>query len=202
MTTTANSNIVKGQKVTSLETGKVETIKNVEKRGRWIYVTVGNNPEMTEKQFNAAYSTEVEAVSSPAKAPKVKKVSAAHVEDAITGSEIEEGSILGLTGFAKFRALHKPVTVELPNSGQKARIQDNGDDVAHQLLCEIDEVMDAKGCEAAEAIWKTPLVKNNLDVKALQARYASLNFGMVRMNLGNRLRSLFRKQNEEHTTKK
>ena len=201
--TTTNSNIVKGQKVTNLETRKIETIKNVEKRGRWIYITVGNSPEMTEKQFNTTYTTEVEAAS-PAKAPRVKKVSADHIQDAMTASDIEEGAIEGLgslTGFAKFRALHKPITVGLENSEIQVRIQDNGDDVSHQLLCEIDEVMAAKGCEMMEAIWLTPIVKNNLDVEALKLRYAELNPGQVRMNLGNLIRGIYRRAAREAAKK-
>lgn len=188
--------IEKGQEILDTTTEKVARIQDIEKRGRWHYITV-NGEEFSEGKFFARFA-EFKATKPQAapKAPRAKKVSDAEIDDAITGSEIEEGRIEGLTGFDKFRALHKPVTVELRDSGVKVRVQDNGDDMAHTLLCEIDEVMAAKGCEAAEAIWLTPIVKNNLDVKALQARYAHLNYGMIRMNLGNMLRSMFRKAAE------
>lgn len=175
--------IEKHQEILDTLTEKVVRIQDIEKRGRWHYITVAGE-EFSEGKFLARFSE--------FKAP-AKKVSDAEIEDAITASDIEDGTIEGLAGFAKFRALHKAVTVELPNSGIKVRVQDNGDYIAHQILCEINEIMEAKGCEAAEAIWLTPIVKNNLDVKALQARYSKLNYGQIRMNLGNRLRNIYRK---------
>lgn len=196
---TVKFNVTKGQKVYNLEAAKIETVKNVEKRGRWIYITVGNGPELTEKQFNAAYVLNIptdSAKQAAPKAPRVNKVSEAKVQDAMTGSDIQDGTIEGLTGFAKFRALHKAETVELEVSGVKVRVQDNGDDIAHSLLCGIDEIIDATGMEASEAIWMVPMVKNNLDVKALKARYANLNYGMIRMNIGNLLRGLYRRASE------
>lgn len=190
------SNIEKGQEILDTTTEKTARIQDIEKRGRWHYITVGGE-EFSEGKFFARFA-EFKAPKAPkaAPAPKVKKVSDAHIQDAMTSSDIDEGTIEGLTGFAKFRKLHKAETVELRDSGIKVRIQDNGDDIAHSLLVEIDEVMAAKGIEASEAIWLTPLVKNNLDVKALKARYAHLNNGMVRMNIGNLLRGLFRKAAE------
>lgn len=192
--------IEKHQQVVEVETGKLFTISDIEKRGRWHYISVVdhnrttlNAIEYSEGKFFARFSEFKAPKQADTKAPRVKKVSEAKVQDAMTASDIEDGTIEGLTGFAKFRAVHKAVTVELPNSGIKVKVQDNGDDIAHQILCEIDEIMEAKGCEAAEAIWLIPIVKNNLDVKALQARYSKLNYGQIRMNIGNMLRNIYRK---------
>lgn len=184
--------IEKGQEILDTTTEKAARIQDIEKRGRWHYITVGGE-EFSEGKFFTRFAEFKATKQAAPKAPRAKKVSDAEIDDAITGSEIEEGRIEGLTGFDKFRALHKAVTVELPNSGIKVKVQDNGDDIAHQILCEIDEVMEAKGCEAAEAIWLIPIVKNNLDVKALQTRYSKLNYGHIRMNIGNMLRNIYRK---------
>lgn len=190
------TNIEKHQEILDTLTEKVVRIQDIEKRGRWHYITVAGEG-FSEGKFFARFSEyKAPTKQAEAKAPRVDKVSEAEIEDAMTASDIEDGTIEGLTGFAKFRALHKAVTVELPISGIKVKVQDNGDDIAYQILCEIDEIMDAKGCEAAEAIWLIPIVKNNLDVKVLQTRYAKLNYGQIRMNLGNRLRAKFRKAAE------
>ena len=190
------TNIEKHQEILDTLTEKVVRIQDIEKRGRWHYITVAGE-EFSEGKFFARFSEyKAPTKQAEAKAPRVDKVSEAKIQDAMTASDIEDGTIEGLTGFAKFRALHKAVTVELPISGIKSKIQDNGDAIAYQILYEIDEIMEAKGCEASEAIWLIPIVKNNLDVKALQARYSKLNYGQIRMNIGNRLRAKFRKAAE------
>lgn len=84
-------------------------------------------------------------------------------------------------GFVKFRAEHDPRWCE---KAQK-HVHDNEDDLADQLAYEI----------ATYGWWSAPLVIEHLGHKLheLRAKYASLNAGMVRMNLGNQIRASIRR---------
>lgn len=85
-------------------------------------------------------------------------------------------------GFEKFRAEHQP------RWSQKAQatVHDNEDEMAEQLAYEIREF----------GWWSAPLVIKHLGHKIaeLQARYATLNAGMIRMNLGNQIRASIRRE--------
>ena len=87
-------------------------------------------------------------------------------------------------GFAKFRAEHPALKDE--RLGRV--VQHKGDDIAVKLTDEMAVHGD---------IWNCPLVKDNLDVEKLQAKYAKLNPGMVRMNIANILRGLGGKREKE-----
>lgn len=87
-------------------------------------------------------------------------------------------------GFVKFREKHDPRWCE---KAQK-NVHDNEDEVAEQLAYEIKEF----------GWWNAPLVRKYLGhkIEELQARYASLNAGMVRMNLGNQIRAAIRREQQ------
>lgn len=87
-------------------------------------------------------------------------------------------------GFVKFRAEHDPRWCE---KAQK-HVHDNEDDLADQLAYEI----------VTFGWWNAPLVKLHLGHKLaeLQVKYARLNAGMVRMNLGNMIRASIRRANK------
>lgn len=86
-------------------------------------------------------------------------------------------------GFEKFRTEHQPRWCEKA----QATVHDNEDQIAEQLAFEIREF----------GWWNSPLVLEHLGHKVaeLQVRYATLNAGMIRMNLGNQIRASIRRRN-------
>lgn len=152
-------------------TTEIVEVSSTEKRGRWVYITfrcINGGPiqELTEQKFNAAYA--------PTRlSPKAK--AEAETEAAVLDQEIEEGRAEGLSGFAKFRALHAPVKVD------GRRVQNNGDEIAQRLTSmTLDEVY-----ELASELTR-------IEVSWFQTAYGHLNPGMQRMNLGNRIRGAYR----------
>lgn len=85
-------------------------------------------------------------------------------------------------GFVEFRAKHEPRWCEKA----QRNVHDNEDDIAEQLAYEITTF----------GWWSAPLVIEHLGGKLdlLRAKYASLNAGMVRMNLGNQIRASIRRR--------
>ena len=85
-------------------------------------------------------------------------------------------------GFVKFREEHEPRWCAKAN----ATVHDNEDEIAETLAFEIREF----------GWWNSPLVLRYLGprIPELQVRYASLNAGMVRMNLGNMIRAAIRRE--------
>ena len=190
--------IAKGQEVRDVDsdTTVILTITDIAKRGRWYYITV-NGEEFSEGKFFAQFA-EVKKARTDSPLRKVAPVSDATLDDALTAEDIEAGRedlasspVLGLTGFNKFRAIHKAEKVET-STGSKVRTQSVRDDIANSLL---------DGIEEYGSIWLVPMVANNLPVAELKARYAHLNSGMIRMNVGNMLRAMFRKAAEATAAK-
>lgn len=169
--------------------GITYTLVDTEKRGRWDYAIVkdakGKTHEFTiskiekvldplpepkkEVPVTEKQNAEAPKAENPAKQPKApKEPKAPRVRKDISNDPMA-------LGFAKFRAEHPAVKDE--RLGRT--VQHKGDDIAIQLTDE----MAANGGN----IWACPMVQK-LDVAALQAKYAKLNPGMVRMNIANLLR--------------
>jgi hypothetical protein len=87
-------------------------------------------------------------------------------------------------GFVAFRARHTPTWREK----LQHHTHDNEDRVAELIASEL-----AAQPEDKRSIWACPTIRELLPVAELQVRYADLNPGQVRMNLGNRLRNALRK---------
>lgn len=163
------------------------TVQKSEKRGRWEYV-YGRDEKSKPHEFTAQKLELVHGAATkaaPEKAPKAPK--APKPEKAPRAQKAPE-DLKGVNpiGFAEFRTLHPPVRD--PKLGR--RVQHNGDNVAEQLTKELRE--------NGDDLWACPLVKKHLgsDIPQLRSRYASLNPGMVRMNVANLIRGAIRRAAE------
>lgn len=166
--------------------GNTYTLVDTEKRGRWDYATVkdakGKTHEFTigkiekildplpepKKEVPVTQETTPQAEKAPKQPKAPKEPKAPRVKKDITNDPMAQG-------FAKFRAEHPA----MKDDRLGRTVQHKGDDIAVQLTDEM--------AENGDNIWACPMVQK-LDVAALQAKYAKLNPGMVRMNIANLLR--------------
>jgi hypothetical protein len=189
------------------------TVKSVEKRGRWTYISYQGaaEGEMTEQVFVKSFTPMTQAPAAPMtaeamveaiEADKTKDVEAGKafpisLHDAAPTKKVKAEKAPKqpkapkaerteprntLAGFSTFR--QKNATVRDDN---KVRHQDNGDKIATAL----------RFAATIEDIWEVPMVMKYLDVSALKKKYATLNAGMIRMNIGNMLRGALRREEVE-----
>jgi hypothetical protein len=86
--------------------------------------------------------------------------------------------LTSMMGFPKFRQQHPIRTAKLPD-GKARKVQDNEDHVAFELLA---WTLDGKD------LYLFPDVVEAGESDVLRTRYSSLNKGMQRMNVGNKVR--------------
>jgi hypothetical protein len=86
--------------------------------------------------------------------------------------------LTSMMGFPKFRQQHPIRTAKLPD-GKARKVQDNEDHVAFELLA---WTLDGKD------LFLFPDVVEAGESDVLRTRYSSLNKGMQRMNVGNKVR--------------
>ena len=114
------------------------------------------------------------------KTPKAEQPAPEAIVAQPTPSTREKASFRG-AGFAPFCEKHQPRWSEKA----QANVHDNEDELAEQLAYEIRTF----------GWWSSPLVLQHLGhkIEELRVRYATLNAGMVRMNLGNQIRASVRR---------
>ena len=138
-------------------------ILSAEKRGKKFYYQLedeeGNKFEHIETGLTVTDSTPAEI-------------------DAVEHPDNPKNPLLHAAGFPKFRQLHPMQTVKMAD-GKSKKVQNNEDTVAMELLAWELEGKD---------IYNFPDVVHAGESGVLRTKYAHLNKGMQRMNIGNKVR--------------
>lgn len=187
--TRLNPTLTAGQNVLTLD-GEFGTVREIRTRG-WVTVEIAGT--VVNRRAKDLVATELEPVEPTTELDTAEEVSTPSLAAAILNGtavrpapargEEPEGEKVRRNGIVPADYLQRYERTVRVIDGEKVRSMDNGDAVARCLReMTLEEVYEYVSCTL------------NVSAEELHAKYAHLNNGGQRMNLGNRLRAFLRHQ--------